>query len=65
MSYRVTDIEGAIEAADGAAGTIQQLGFVQYGAVEIIGEDDQCEAERHDRQYDPENHAADRFSHAE
>lgn len=36
MSYRVTDIEGAIEAAEGPAGTIQQLGFVQRARSQLI-----------------------------
>ncbi|NTF43460.1 hypothetical protein G6L80_16160 [Agrobacterium rhizogenes] len=65
MSYRVTNIEGAVKTADWTTGTIQQFGFIQDGPVEVIGKYDQGQAERDDRQYDPENDAADRFNYAE
>ncbi|WP_169055363.1 hypothetical protein [Rhizobium sp. P44RR-XXIV] len=65
VSYRVTNIEGAVKTTDWATGTIQQFGFIQDGSVEVIGKYDQGQAERDDRQYDPENDAADRFNYAE
>lgn len=65
MPYRMADIEGAVEAADRAAGTIEQLGFVQDGSVEVVRKYDQGQAQSDDRQYDPEDDAADCFSDAE
>lgn len=62
MADRGDQVEIAAQLADRAALLVKHFGAVQHRAIDVIGKDQQREAEGDDRQDDPDDDMADRLA---
>lgn len=62
MADRGDQVEIAAQLADRAALLVEHFGAVQHRAIDVIGKDQEREAEGDERQDDPDDDMADRLT---